>query len=146
MKNETNDASREIKTGGNLSDLARLEKFRKGIEAIPITRVNNSYLYLVDVLLPAIEKTKGLSDNYKKLSEVATNLQWALVVFDRLEYLQAALHREKALCKFLNEKAGELEKELQKYTTLEDLAMSQSLDTYRAAIVARLTNSTNFKP
>ncbi len=146
MKNETNDASREIKTGGNLSDLARMEKFRKGIEAIPITRVNNSYLYLVDVLLPAIEKTKGISDNYKKLSEVATNLQWALVVFDRLEYLQAALQRQKVLNVALVSQLTTAESELQKYTTLEDLALSQSLDAYRDAIVTRLTNSANFKP
>lgn len=144
---DQSESTRELKTGGDLSDFARLDRLKKGIDQIPIHRIFQSYEHLTKVLLPKVELLRGVqSEDYKLFSELATNLQWALVVANRFEYLEAALQRQKVVNQTLISQLLVSESELKKYTTLEDLALTSSLDSYKAAIVSRLTDNTNFKP
>jgi hypothetical protein len=121
-------------------------KIAKGIEQIPIRQIYEQALYIEVSLLPKIQEKSGAeSADYKRFAEMFRCLNWAIAVIDRYEFMQREVTRTKQLLEFFREHCETLEKELMKYTTVEDLLLSDGFDRYADAIKVRSENLRNQK-
>lgn len=98
-------------------------------ERMPVKQMYDQALYIDKDLLPRIEQQKGKEHaDYKFFKNVYRSLLWAIVVEDRHEWMLRKLQQSEQLKKIFEEKCLQAERELQRYTTLEDLYLSDSLD------------------
>ena len=101
----------------------------KAIEDIPVRKMYEQAMYIENELLPRIEKKGGTkSADYQFFREVYKSILWAIIVLDRFDKItrleaQTALYNE-----LLRDRVLLLEKELQKYITMEDLLFSDGID------------------
>jgi hypothetical protein len=121
-------------------------KIAKGIEQIPIRQIYEQALYIEINLLPRIAETKGKdSRDYEQFNAIFISLLWSIAILDRFEFMQKEVTRTKQLLEFFQEHCETLEKELMKYTTVEDLLLSDGFDRYADAIKVRSENLRNQK-
>jgi hypothetical protein len=117
----------------SLDDLTngKREKLVRGMKEVPVSRMIDAVNYIDKNLLPAIKKKSGeKSADYEFFKEVIDHLLWAVVIVDRYEALEGRWVHQKLEIQLLREYTEMYEKELQKYTTVEDLLLSSTLDLY----------------
>jgi hypothetical protein len=109
----------------------RQRKYTAGMKEVPVKRMIDAVDYIDKNMLPAVKKKKGEgSADYEFFKSVCDFLLWAVVVVDRYEQLESRWVRQKVEIQLLRELVETYEKELSKYTTMEDLLFSSSLDIY----------------
>lgn len=107
---------------------------------MPGAKINEQILYLEKNILPAIASRKGggASPDYIFFAGLIQSLKWTLVMYDRMDALMrkdSLLHLEVTI---LRERMILLERELLRYTTLEDLYLTDFVDKYDGAVRDRL--------
>lgn len=112
-------------------------KFR--LDEIPVRKFYDQAQYIEKTLLPAIEKksSKGSKD-YNFFCDVFRSLLYGALVTDRLNGIALRLHQQKQLNQILQARADLAETELMKYTTMENLLMTDGLDKIAADTVRRI--------
>jgi hypothetical protein len=126
---------RALKDGENLELQGRIAR---GMNDVPVARIYEQFQFIENSVLPAIEAKHGKqSEQYKTYKAVLNTLLWCITVIDRDERNRRDLVHFRTLLQFYIERCEHLETELQKYTSLEDLLLSQTLETYSTAIKKR---------
>jgi hypothetical protein len=119
----------------------RQEKARRaaGLSDIPVSRMIDNAMYIRDQLLPQIEKKKGGKEgsDYEFFTQVFRSLLYAVVLSDRYDFLNRELQHGKLIGVILKERVEYFERELLKYTTLEDLFHGDALDRYAQGVKNR---------
>jgi hypothetical protein len=142
MNNDLNDlqkrgAIREVSEGGNL-------KF--AMSDIPVRKFYDQALYIEEILLPAIVKKSGIeSQDYRFFRDVYKSLLYAIMIVDRGDKLLRERQRLNMFMKIYQSENELLQKELMKYTTMEDLYMTDAMDKISASVAERVENILNNK-
>jgi hypothetical protein len=116
-----------------------------GLRNAPVKQMIDAANYIENNLLPAVKKKNGeKSADYIFFKEVVDYLAWAILLSDRYGQMEMRWIRQKLEIQLLKEHLELLERELQRYTTLEDVLLSSTLDVYaarvKAAVADRLKN------
>jgi hypothetical protein len=120
-------------------NLAAGGKFQ--LSEIPVRKFYDQSQYIDNVLLPAIERRDGKeSVNYKFFSDVYRSLLYAVMIMDRDRTLVLKLQQINQINQFLQERADLAERELLKYTTMEDLYATGAMDHIAAGVVQRVND------
>lgn len=99
---------------------------KKAFEKIPQVKFIQQAQYIKNVLLPKIEQTRGVnSTEYQFHYSVFESLMYSIVLCDRDQSLRLMISNEKILNEFLQKRLAFYQTELQKYTTLENLTVSE---------------------
>jgi len=94
---------------------------------VPQFKLINQAQYLVNDLLPRIEKSKGKqSAEYKLHAEIFESLMYSIKILDRFETMSRRLFDQKNLINFYKDQNYFYENELQRYTTIETLLMKET--------------------
>lgn len=110
----------------------------QGIRDIPVRKFLEQQQYIEKELLPAIEKKKGRgSTDYVFFEAVGKSLTWAIILCDRYDYQQRMFLNAKIDSKIARELAADLEQELSKFETLEELFFAGGLDRYAEGVKKR---------
>jgi hypothetical protein len=118
-------------------NLAAGKKFR--LDEIPLRKFFDQAQYIEKTLLPAIEKKIGnKSADYQFFKEVYRSLLYAVMLADRDRTLIMKLQHEKQYNSFLQARADLAEKELLKYTTMEDIWATDAMDKISVGIRNRV--------
>lgn len=116
-------------TRKELGEAADVGRIREEMNKMPVNRMINAANYLIDNLLPAVEKKGGKnSADFKFFCELVELLLSAVVMHDRINLLERKLTDAKIDYLLCREKLTWYESELQKYTTLEDIWMSEGFE------------------
>ena len=126
---------------------SKKKKYAGALEAVkkmPFRKMQDEILYLQNNILPAIAARKAGKDgpDYKFFQGLIESLKWALIMYDRLDVLMgrhSLLSLEKTI---LMERVALYEKELTKYTTMEDLYLSEMLDVIDKGVRDRIKTLT----
>lgn len=114
------------------------EKLAKGIRDIPVEKFISEIQYIEKELMPSVEKRRGKdSMEMKFFEELCRSLAYAIILCDRYDYLERkniSLRLENTI---LREHEALLEKELNKFCTLEELFFSDFLDRYADIVKSR---------
>jgi hypothetical protein len=101
---------------------SEIEKLRGRLNDVPIKRIVDQINYLEKQLLPAVKKKSGeQSADYEFFTEVVRSLVWCLIVAERWDLMENRYVRLKVTHQLAKENMVLLEKELSKYTLMEDL-------------------------
>jgi hypothetical protein len=120
-------------------NLAAGGKFR--LEEIPIRKFYDQAQYIEKTLLPAIERKSGKqSADYQFFHSVYMSLLYATVIVDRDRSLVMKVQHANQINAFLQQRADLAEKELMKYTTMEDLFVTDALDHIARGVVQRVND------
>lgn len=121
------------------SSLEDPSKNAKLFERIPIKKMYDQALYIEKELLPRIEQQRGKDHaDYKFFRDVFKSLAWAMVIVDRTDWLQKKLTQSELFLSVFKERCEFQEKELAKYTTMEDLMMTDGMDHIATAVKNRI--------
>jgi hypothetical protein len=119
---------------------------KKVMDKLPAQQMVNAIQYLERQILPSVKKRSGESSpDYKFFSEVIELLEWSALIYDRcgtLRTMHASIKIENAL---LLERLKLYENELNKYTTIEDIYITDSLGHIEKGILARLESKLGTK-
>ena len=146
---ETAKALASAQWKADISELTkeRHESLQKVMDAMPGGKIRSQILYLENNILPAVKAKRGGegSADYVFFKSLIDSLKWALVMYDRNDRLM----RESSLLRLrsvIMEQQLELsERELQKYTSLEDLYLSECLDHIDRGVRAKIEREVNGK-
>lgn len=117
-------------------NLAAGDGFR--LHEIPAKRFMDQVQYLENEILPQIEKRGGSeTDQYKYFTAVVESLLYAIMVKDREYNLLNRCQQLQQINLILSARNEFLEKELQKYVTMEDLFLTEAHAHIHAGVVAR---------
>jgi len=112
-----------------------------GLNAIPERKVIDLSQYLTNVILPQIQRNKGIgSVEYQNFKQVNDALIWALHVMSLQDRMQYQLSNERLLCEFYREKCIYYERELTRYTTMEELTLGETFYNLKKHIVKHETS------
>jgi hypothetical protein len=109
-----------------------------GMEDLPVNKMMKAVQYIENNLLPAVKKKSGdKSPDFVFFEDVAKMLLHAIIIHDRYRemerrYVNARIDRE-----LLRERLALTEREMDKYATMEDLWLSESLDHISKGVRAR---------
>jgi hypothetical protein len=119
---------------------------RKVIDKLPAQQFINAIQYLEKQVLPGIKKKSGESSpDYKFFMEIIDLLQWGVLVYERCKRVQqmyGTLNLENTL---LRERVAVYERELNKYSALEDIFLVDSLEHIEKGIMHRLESKLGSK-
>lgn len=122
-------------------------KAAKAIEEIPVRKIYDQALYIEKELLPRIEKKSGAqSTDYQFFREVYKSLLWSIAILDRFDRVTRSDSNSKLENEIWRERCGILERELQKYITMEDLLLSDSIDRIAEVVKNRVESLLKDKP
>lgn len=149
--NERKVDSERLKTGKLLADaqwkadLSEVEKARykesmKILEGMPGGKIRSQIQYIEKTLLPAVESRRGgkASPDYVFFESLISSLRWCLVLYERVDALMRADTLMQLERQVLLERVQLYEKELNKFTTLEDLYMREMFEVYDRGVQERL--------
>jgi hypothetical protein len=120
-------------------NLAAGGKFR--LEEIPIRKFYDQAQYIEKTLLPAIERKSGKSSaDYQFFQSVYMSLLYATMIVDRDRSLVMKVQHANQINAFLQQRADLAERELMKYTTMEDLFVTDALDHIARGVVQRVND------
>lgn len=126
----------DIKTK-NLSDGAG---FKFG--DVPIRKFYDQAQYIEKTLLPAVERKSGdKSTDYQFFAETFKCLLYGAIVIDRNDMLMRKIQHLMQQIDILQARVDISERELLKYTTLEDIMLTESSDKLSANIARKIENS-----
>jgi hypothetical protein len=116
------------------------------IENIPIKKFFDQAQYIDNELLPKIIKTRGIEHpDYIFFREVYKSLLYAVMVADRERNLVMRLQQINQIRSIQATRLDFCEKELLKYTTMEDLYFTDGLDKIAAGVAQRAADLLNKK-
>lgn len=122
----------------NLANSEDGRKLYSGMAAVPENKMWHDAQYLINDLLPRIEKGKGAdSAEYKFFRGLLETIVWCLNIRQWHDKLQLAYNHEKLLRGIYQEKAELYESELLKYKTVEELTRAEALEEFRKAVLTR---------
>lgn len=111
------------------------------LQDIPLRKFYDQAQYIEKTLLPQIKKTRGEnSADYEFFTGVYRSLLYAVMIVDRDRTLIMKLQHATQMNAFLQARADLAERELMKYTTLEDLYLIDAGDKIAAGIAQRVGN------
>jgi len=120
-------------------NLAAGGKFR--LDEVPIRKYYDQAQYIEKTLLPRIKETRGeTSADYTFFCEVFRSLLYGALVTDRFNGVMLRLQQQKQVNQILQARADLAETELMKYTTMENLLLTDGLDKIAADTVRRIEN------
>lgn len=120
MDKNTEKKIDQIKT----ENLAAGGKFR--LDEIPLRKFYDQAQYIEKTLLPAIEKKSGQGTDYVFFKDVYKSLLYAVMIVDRDRTLVMRLQQSNQLQGFYKGIAEQNERELLKYTTMEDIWLNNA--------------------
>jgi hypothetical protein len=116
-------------------------KMSAGMKDVPVNKMMSAIQYLEKNLLPAVKKRGGgESADYKFFSELIDYMIWAIVIADRYDSLEGRWVRQKIDIALLREWLEFYEKQLSKYTSMEDLLLTSGLDEIAKGVKQRATD------
>ncbi len=114
-------------------------KFR--LDEIPIRKFYDQAQYIEKTLLPAIEKKSGKhSADYTFFTDIYKSVLYAALIVDRENRVMIKMQQLQQMNMLLQARLDVAERELLKYTTMEDLIMSDGLDKIQADVRRRIEN------
>lgn len=120
-------------------NLAAGGKFR--LDEIPLRKFFEQAQYIEKTLLPAIEKKSGKkSADYQFFTEVYKSMLYAVVIMDREQTVVKQWQQNVQLAQIHKDRADMAERELLKYTTMEDLIMTGAMDSIARGVVQRVND------
>ena len=142
MSNDEQKLKAAIDKGINAKrteNLAAGGKFR--LNEIPIRKFYDQAQYIEKTLLPAIERKSGkTSADYQFFDSVYKSLLYAVMIIDRDRTLIMKVQHANQINAFLQARADLAERELMKYTTMEDLFVTDALDHIAKGVVQRVND------
>ena len=133
MDKKTEEKIDQVKTG----NLAAGGQFR--MEDIPLRKFYDQAQYIEKTLLPAIEKKSGnTSADYKFFCDVYRSLLYSVMIVDRYNSLLLKMQQSRQMTHFLQGRVDLYERELLKYTTMEDIYLSDGMDKIAADVKRRV--------
>jgi hypothetical protein len=118
---------------------AESKKLAAGLSDIPVKQMLDQLQRIENEFLPAVRK-KAKPVEVEFFEELARSLAFAIILSDRYEYLYGRFLNSRIDVALLKDRLVLSERELTRYTTMEDLMLSDSLDSYAKAIAARVKN------
>jgi hypothetical protein len=113
----------------------------KGLQEIPVSQLFTLAYEIEEIWLPKIEKSRGLeSQEYEFFRKLFDALLWCIVIVDRFEGLETRHVELKVLAECYRQQVLTLTKELSKFETLEELALTDSLSRYLDIVKNRVTD------
>jgi hypothetical protein len=107
----------------------------------------NLVQWLHEKILPQIEKNKGLeSSDYKSFTAVRDAVIWSMYILSAYERQALQIGNDKMLLETYRQKAGQLEQELLKYRTAEQIIADDTIRDYRETVLQRALSMLNEKP
>ena len=120
-------------------NLASGGKFR--LEQIPVRKFYDQAQYIEKSILPKVAETRGKdSADYQFFNDVYRSLLYAVMIVDRDRTLVLKMQQINQINQFLQERADLAERELLKYTTMEDLYATGAMDHIAAGVVQRVND------
>lgn len=117
----------------------RSKAMTDGMNGVPVKKILDAIQYLDSNLLPAVKKRSGdKSADYEFFVGVRDMLIWSIIIVDRYDALEGRHVRKRIEAALYKEWMELYEKELQKYTTLEDLLLTDALNIYAKGIKNRV--------
>jgi hypothetical protein len=133
MDKKTEAKIDELKTK-NLADGGKFN-----LDRIPVKKFFDQAQYIERVLLPKIKQSRGeLSGDYNFFCDVYRSLLYAVMIVDRGDQVNRKLARTSQLLAFYRQASEDSERELLKYTTIEDLFLTDGMDKIAADIKRRV--------
>jgi hypothetical protein len=122
-------------------------KAAKAIEEIPVRKLYEQAMYIENDLLPRIEKrSTNNSADYIFFKEVFKSLLWSIAILDRFDKVCRSDTQSRLMNELMRERCLLLEGELQKYITMEDLLLSDSIDRIADIVKKRIDSLLKDKP
>lgn len=122
-------------TANILQTMGTVERLTDGLIQIPIGKMLDQVQYLQQHVLPqAKEKLGEESESYRFYKSLVDSLLWAINIQNRFDILSTRYSREKYFGEILKKDRDELEKELMKFTTLEEHYSKMSSEHYLQTI------------
>lgn len=122
------------------------QALHNALAVVPETTMWRLMIWLHEIILPKIAQSKGVdSDEYKNHEGIRDAVIWALYISGAYEKLLFKNQKDLQLLGYYIERAAFLERELQKYTTAEQLITNESMDVYRQSIITRAIDILNQK-
>ena len=118
---------------------AETKKLAKGLEDIPVRQMIDQLHRIEKDLLPAVRK-KAKPGEPEFFEELARSLAFAIILSDRYEYLYGRFMNSRIDVVLLRDRLSLVEREIEKYTTMEDLMLTDALDTYAKRVAERVKN------
>jgi hypothetical protein len=115
----------------------RSEKLAAGIRDIPVKQMYDQLQYIEKELLPAVRK-KNREADIKFFEGVCRSLAYGIAICDRYEYLHLRYINSRIDVAMLKDHLSMSEKELERYTTMEDLFLSDFMNKYAEKIAERV--------
>jgi len=114
------------------------QQLHNGMAVVPESTMWRLLTWLQDELLPKIEQHRGKdSDEYKNHVGIRDAVIWSLYIAGQYENLLAKNTRDRQLLGYYVDANARLEKELLKYTTIEELLTSDAIEVFKQSIVSR---------
>lgn len=115
-----------------------------GARDVPVRKMMDAIQYLDKNLMPAVKKKGGdKSADFEFFTGLRDLLIWAILITDRYDALEGRLVRKRIEAALYKEWMELYEKELTKYTTLEDLFLTDALNIYARGISNRVDEIKN---
>lgn len=116
-----------------------IKKTAQGMEDLGVKQMIDQAQFIKENLLPRVKKKQGEdSADYIFFKSVFDSLLRAVLLSDRFDTVQGQLLRAKIYNILSRDHIQLLEAELQKYTTLEDIFLSDSLNRYAKSVKTRV--------
>jgi hypothetical protein len=110
-----------------------------GLNGVPVKKIMDAIQYIDSNLLPAVKKKGGdKSADFEFFTGVRDMLVWAIIICDRYDTLEGRHVRKRIEAALYKEWVEFYEKALTKYTTLEDLMLTDSLNIYAQGVKNRV--------
>lgn len=121
-------------------------RMSRELERMPVKVMIDQVNYIDKQLLPAVKKKGGAeSEDYKFFSGLINSLLWAIMVKDRFDRLERMYGHQALHLHIVKQEAQLLKGELDKYTTMEDLWHSGSIEQVLKGIQQRAEDLLNKK-
>jgi hypothetical protein len=131
----------------SLDAIAKGERHKRttdGMNSVPVKKILDAVQYIDKNLLPAVKKKGGEKGaDYEFFVGVRDMLIWSIIICDRYDALENKWVRKRIEAALYKEWMELYEKELTKYTTLEDLCLTDALNIYAQGIKNRVEEIKN---
>lgn len=122
------------------------QQLHNALAVVPESKMYNLMIWLHEVLLPKIAQSRGVdSDEYKNHEAIRDAVIWSLHISGAYEKLLFKNTKDLQLLGYYIEKCAFLERELQKYTTVEQLITNETADVYRQSVISKAVDILNKK-
>jgi hypothetical protein len=140
-------ADLQLKSSLNaIRDSPKYKHIREAMDKLPANKMIAAINYIDSNFLPAIKKKSGdKSADYLFFVNLIEMLHHSLVIYDRMKMLQTMHANARLDLELLRERVLLYESELNKYSTLEDVWLSEAMESIEKGIRGRMMDRINAK-